>query len=182
MDQGTEGLLSPWLRSRRLAAAVPLLRGRVLDVGCGAGALAQAVPPADYLGVEPDEASRRAAQHRWPLHRFVDEWPIDEPPFDTIALLAVIEHISAPAEWLQGLTASLASDGRLVLTTPHPAAERIHSLGSRIGLFSAHAAEEHESLLDRQALGRLAATAGLTVVGYRRFLGGLNQLCWMQRA
>ena len=39
-DQGAEGLFSPFLRSRRLKAACPYIKGRVLDVGCGTGALA----------------------------------------------------------------------------------------------------------------------------------------------
>jgi hypothetical protein len=32
-DQGSEGLLSPFLRRKRILAVKPYLRGRVLDVG-----------------------------------------------------------------------------------------------------------------------------------------------------
>ena len=42
-DQAAEGLLSPMLRNRRIQAVKPFLRGRVLDVGCGNGALTAAL-------------------------------------------------------------------------------------------------------------------------------------------
>ena len=40
-DQGTEGLLSPMLRHMRIEKAKPYLNGKVLDIGCGSGALAK---------------------------------------------------------------------------------------------------------------------------------------------
>ena len=46
------GLLSPYLRNRRLAMARPLLTGRVLDVGCAEGHLAESVPADRYVGVD----------------------------------------------------------------------------------------------------------------------------------
>ena len=42
-DQGTEGILSPYLRRKRIQAATPYLKGGVLDVGCGGGVLATLV-------------------------------------------------------------------------------------------------------------------------------------------
>ena len=43
-DQGAEGWLSPWLRMQRIKAAQPYLSRRVLDFGCGSGAL-EVKPP-----------------------------------------------------------------------------------------------------------------------------------------
>ena len=55
-------------------------------------------------------------------------------------------------------------------------------LGARVGLFSRHASEEHEQLLDRTRLESLAEKAGLNLVHYRRVLLGANQLAVMKRA
>lgn len=178
-DQGGEGLLSPYLRRRRLEAVRPFLRGRVLDFGCGSGALAQLVPADRYLGVEVDAVSLRLARSKFPGHRFVDALPVPaEGMFDTVVLLAVIEHVAEPVACLRALAARLApaDEARLVLTTPHPWSDRIHDAGSALGLFSRHANEEHEQLLDRRRLADVGRAAGLRLVAYRRFLGMLNQL------
>ena len=45
----TEGILSPYLRSKRLSPALPYIKGRVLDVGCGVGLLAVIEHVEDYI-------------------------------------------------------------------------------------------------------------------------------------
>ncbi len=52
----------------------------------------------------------------------------------------------------------------------------IHGLGARLRVFSWHASEEHEALLNRNSLNSIAADNQLRLVSYRRFLFGANQL------
>jgi 2-polyprenyl-3-methyl-5-hydroxy-6-metoxy-1,4-benzoquinol methylase len=174
-DQGTQGVLSPWLRARRLSAAIPHLKGSVLDVGCGSGALADHVPPADYLGYDVDVQSIKAAQSRHPGHTFTQSLP-QARTFDTVVSLAVIEHIPNPREFLLMLAGCANPGGRIVISTPNPSFEFIHHAGSKIGVFSHDASEEHVSLLDRKGLHALASSLGFDVIAYRRFLMGANQL------
>lgn len=176
-DQGSEGLLSPFLRARRLAAVQPYLRGRVLDVGCGSGSMAELVPPDRYVGVEPDAEMLALARRRHPQHRFLAALP-DNDEFDTVASLAVIEHVRDSAGFLGALAARLkhASAARIVCTTPHPAVDWLHTAGARCGLFSRHASEEHEELLDHRRLQDIAERIGLHLAEYRHFLMGGNQL------
>jgi SAM-dependent methyltransferase len=177
-DQGTEGRLSPYLRRKRFKAATPYLKGRVLDFGCGSGALAALIDAEHYLGVEVDEESLRHAQSTFPEHRFVSGLPEAADTFDTIILLAVIEHVSEPAALLRTLAAHLdnSADARIVITTPHPAVDWVHEVGAAVGLFSKHANEEHEDLLDSSKLEMVGIQAGLQLVTYRRFLFGANQI------
>ena len=183
-DQGTEGLLSPYLRCKRIAAVRPLLIGRVLDVGCGSGALAAELPPDRYVGFDPDEMSLSIARAAHGGHRFVNSITDAGGDFNTIVSLAVIEHIHNPANFLRELRDRLggAAADSIVCTTPHPAVDWLHTLGASIGLFSAHASEEHEELLDRDSLQALAAPSGLVLSDYRRFLFGVNQLVVYRRA
>ena len=180
-DQGSEGLLSPFLRERRLAAARQHLRGRVLDLGCGGGLLAQWVEPADYLGFDVDPTSLAAARQAFRHHRFTADFP-DTERFDTVVALAVIEHLPEPWRHLAQWRSLLAEGGRLVLTTPHPSVDMVHTLGARLGIFSRHASEEHQDLLDRAGLVLAAGRGGLSVELYRRFLLGANQLAVLRAA
>jgi len=177
-DQGSEGLLSPFLRRRRLNAVSPFLKGRVLDVGCGTGALAESLSPEHYCGVEIDPLSLRIACDSHQGYRFLNTLPEENEKFDTVVALAVIEHVASPERFLEGISRNLKNDesARVVVTTPHPAMDWIHSCGASLGLFSKHADEEHEELLDRDRLEAAGLKAGLCLVAYRRFLVGANQL------
>lgn len=180
-DQGTQGLLSPFLRRQRINAARPWLAGSVLDFGCGSGALAEFVPAADYTGFDIDPQSLANAGALFPAHHFLHELPQTDK-FDTVVSLAVIEHCKDTNGFLRQLLGFTRAGGRIVLTTPHPAFEFAHDFGSRIGVFSHAASEEHEAMLDRKALYALAANQRLEVVNYRRFLFGANQLIVMQQS
>jgi SAM-dependent methyltransferase len=177
-DQGSEGLISPFLRKQRLRAARPYLLGKVLDVGCGSGVLAGVVHFDSYVGVDIDKTSLDQAAREHPRHTFSSALPPETESFDTVVALAVIEHVKKPAYFLAELALRLTtvSGARIVVTTPHPTAEWIHDAGARVGLFSRHANEEHEQLLDREMLTDVGVAAGLRLIKYRRFLLGANQL------
>ncbi|AHF00119.1 class I SAM-dependent methyltransferase [Thioalkalivibrio paradoxus] len=181
-DQGAEGVLSPWLQRRRFAAALPYLTGRVLDVGCGSGALAGRLKADRYYGTDVDPESLELARSRFPNYVFSSQLPALDERFDTVVALAVIEHDAEPGDFLKRLTAYMRdSNSRLVVTTPHPSMDWIHDVGAAIGLFSKHANEEHEGLLDRATLVRAGAVAGLRLSSYRRFLFSANQIAVFQK-
>lgn len=184
MADQVSGRLSPFLRKARISAALPHLAGAVLDFGCGVGALAGFIPPDRYTGADSDAESLERARVLHPSHGFY------HPPelgalgrtFDSIALLAVLEHVADRAEFLATLGTFLAPRGRIVITTPHPVSDSVHRAGSRLGLFSREAGEEHGSLISGVEMGRLARGAGFTLALRRRFLLGMNQLFILEKA
>ena len=149
MANQANGILSPWLRRQRINAALPYLKGRVLDYGCGIGVLSNFISLENYLGVDIDEGSLEIARLNNPTKRFEKECPKGEI-FDTIALIAVIEHIDEPATFLSSLKPLLAPKGNIVLTTPYAPITWMHFFGVRIGLFSKEASDEHKTVLIMQ--------------------------------
>lgn len=183
-DQGAEGLLSPFLRARRIKAARPYLAGRVLDVGCGSGSLAGYVAPADYVGLDIDAASIELARASHPDHTFMLSQNLPDDAFDTVVALAIIEHVAEPVDFLTRLGGRLSgsSNARVVCTTPHPRMDWIHTIGARVGIFSRSASDEHEELLDRGRLDEVGRASGLRLIHYERFLLGANQLAIFSRS
>ena len=181
-DQGSEGILSPFLRRQRFGAVRQYLHGSILDVGCGTGTLAKEVSSDHYLGVEIDSLSLESAIQKFTKHRFQEVLP-DVEKFNTVVSLAVIEHVENPEQFLSELSKRLKSEesARVVITTPHPSMDWVHDFGSAIGLFSQHANEEHEELLDKEKLESAGRHAGLQLVLYKRFLFGANQLAVFER-
>ena len=180
-DQGAGGLLSPYLRRERFRAVVPLIRGSVLDFGCGVGELARYCDKSRYWGVDRDADALAVARTRFPECRFTTEAPAAEK-FDTILGLAVIEHMKEPEELLRLFRRVVGDGGRLVLTTPHPYYRWVHDLGARLGIFSRGASEEHEAFFDQRRMRETAARAGWSLTQSKRFLFGANQLFVFERA
>lgn len=159
------------------------LNGRVLDVGCGAGGLAGLVRPENYVGCEIDQTSLDSARRNFPDHVFY-RTPQDKiGEFDSVVALAVIEHVPEPSVFLQTLKSysKESPDSRVIITTPHPDVDRLHHWGSSFGIFSRHAADEHNDLLGHPQLLELGFEAGMRLVHYKRFLGGANQIAVYSR-
>ena len=180
------GALTGYLASLRLKVAARHLRGRtgrVLDFGCGEGALAGLVPPSQYVGVDVSPQAVAAARAAYPAHRFdlitdIGAWQAATAPglFETIVALAVMEHLADPAQVVAMFRDLLQPAGQVLLTTPHPRAERIYRVGASLGLFSGCGVEEHRSLLGRAHVETFSERAGLRVVKHGTFLMGCNQV------
>jgi 2-polyprenyl-6-hydroxyphenyl methylase/3-demethylubiquinone-9 3-methyltransferase len=112
----------------------PLAGRSAADVGCGAGLLAEPLARlgAKVTAVDPAPENIEAAR----AHALGQGLEIDYriggveallPPrngdrnsqFDLVTSLEVIEHSADPAGFVAGLTAALADDGLLVLSTPN---------------------------------------------------------------
>ena len=184
------GLLTRHVGEARLRAALPHLPvgGRVLDIGCGLTDLPGRFE--DYVGCDRNPDVLAQQRRRFPERDFF-EWDIvrgaapaalsARAPFEGILLLAVLEHVPEPASVLARLAPLLAPGGRLVATTPHPIGRLPLEAGAALGLLSSHAHDEHETLLGREALEAAGRVSGLSLVLYRRFLFGMNQLAVFSR-
>ncbi len=184
------GLLTRRVQRARLAVALPHVPhgARLLDLGCGLTDLPARF--ASYVGCDRNPVVLSEMRRRHPGAAFA-AWDLDADapppevlagaPYDAILMLAILEHLPSPARALGRAVALLAPGGVLVATTPHPLGRLPLEAGARLGLLSRHADEEHETLLDRAALERAAASAGLVLTAYSRFLAGLNQLAVLTR-
>jgi len=144
---------------------------RVLDLGCGDGALTgvlgdaagarggesgASAPAGSVLGVDVAEAALRRARARHPQLRFelaaIDgALPLDDGSFDVVWASEVIEHVADTARWLSEVRRVLVPRGRLLLTTPSHGRLRLavggierysEPLGDHLHLYSARSLGE----------------------------------------
>jgi 2-polyprenyl-3-methyl-5-hydroxy-6-metoxy-1,4-benzoquinol methylase len=111
-----------------LRALVPIGARRVLDVGCGGGALGAALkaerPGCEVVGLEgfPEAAARARARLDDVLCLDLDSLdalPADAGKFDAMVFGDVLEHLLDPVRLLRTLLPALSHDGVLVLSIPN---------------------------------------------------------------
>ena len=116
-------LSRPELRER-----VPHTARRVLDVGCGAGALGAALkderPQLEVVGLEGFAAAAEEAAGRLDRALHVDldtltDLPADLGAFDCMIFGDVLEHLRDPARLLRVLRPALAPGGAIVCSVPN---------------------------------------------------------------
>ena len=168
-------LLQRW----RIAKTVRYVRAgdRLLDVGCHEGELIERVLGriSAATGVDPLAAPRETAKVRIVRGFFPGDAEFAPGSFDCITALAVLEHVPDPAGFARACAAALAPGGRVLLTVPHPAVDRLLELLIALRLADGMAHEEHHGF-DAASTPALFAGAGLALVARERFQLGLNCL------
>ena len=125
-DQATGAAAS---RSSRLLAALRSAvdlpaKGRMLDVGCGNGAMlhafSQAMPAWSLAGTEIGEKYRRTIESIPAVEELYTCQPWVVPgEFDVITMIHVLEHIPHPEAYLKRLETKLRPGGLLIVELPH---------------------------------------------------------------
>lgn len=174
-------ILSSFLQRQRLKIALPYINDQILDLGCGFAEITDLVPPHNYVGIDGHPKIVEWLKINHPEYEFY-RYDLDhdqlllERQFDTIMMLAVIEHLKYPDNLLSQIPDLLKDDGLLIATTPTPVGDIVHQIGARIGLFSKHAMEQHEIIFTHQSMEPYLSRNGLIIKEYRPFLFGTNQL------
>ena len=162
--------MSAWLRYGSIRRALALARPRrVLEVGAGEGGLgAWLAGRFDYVGVEPDEASRRVAIGRLHAVGRGEMLPslaaTGTRRYDVVCAFEVLEHIQDDGSALQSWCERLEPRGHLLISVP------AHSV--RFGLSDRYVG--HFRRYDRGPLGELLEAAGFEIVQWHSYGAGLG--------
>ncbi len=157
------------------------IRGRLLDIGCGANRLVREYRAQGHDGIGVDV-------YPWPgVDQVVEDsarLPFDDASFDTVTLVACINHIPNRGEVLKEARRVLKPEGRLILTNLTPVLSRLwhwyafwdkdqHERGMQAGEVWG---------LEGLELRQLLRAAGFSVDRFERFSLWLNQLYVCVRA
>ena len=174
-----------WIRDQAIAAYLalglpasePLLGIRALDIGCGGGlsSVALARMGALVTGIDPGsralDAAREAAKKRDLSVNFfcgtLDEFdPSDnEPAFDLVLCLELLEHVPRPGELVQAAAHHLRPGGLLVLSTLNRTALSYLAgifIAERVLRWVPHGTHDWRKFISPDELAHMALTAGVT--------------------
>jgi ubiquinone/menaquinone biosynthesis C-methylase UbiE len=108
---------------RDLAGQLPLVHGRVLDVGCGAQPYRKLFgPEASYQGIDVASAKANFGYEVPDTTYFEgDAWPVADQSIDFVLCTETMEHVPDPRKLLGEAARCLKPGGRILLTTPFSA-------------------------------------------------------------
>ena len=163
---GEENLAVPDFINRRIDEIIASFAsykrdGRLLDVGCGAGAHMQAARRAGWevVGVE---VSATAAEHSRAagfevFNGELEEARYTEGQFDVVIMSEVLEHVAEPRGMLREVLRVMRPGGLLWATTPNGRGFSARALGLK---WSAVSPPEHLHLFSRGAVESLLEETG----------------------
>lgn len=159
------------------AARKPLADRSAIDVGCGAGLLAEPLARlgARVTGLDAAAENVAAAQaHAEAVgltvdYRNVDIETLEGETFDLVTSMEVIEHVTDPAAFVAALERALAPGGLMLLSTPNrtPLSRiMLVEAAERLGQVPRGTHDWHKFLTPDE-LTALLTNAGLTVIDTR---------------
>jgi 2-polyprenyl-3-methyl-5-hydroxy-6-metoxy-1,4-benzoquinol methylase len=161
VDSATQASLTELARSLRRYRT----SGRLLDVGCGAGAVLRTMSADGWLAEGQEisaAATDRLEEEGFRIHReALEQLPSVDATFDVVVMSEVIEHLPAPDVTLRAVYRLLRPGGALYLTTPN-----FGSLSRRVlrDQWRAIDLPGHLSYFDRRSLKAYLARAGFSEV------------------
>ncbi len=175
-----EGHTAAYLVPRLFELAGTLTPGtRVLDVGCGNGAISAYFLKRDckVIGIDLSKDGIEWARKAHPQGRYevlaADQHLLEnlnEAPFDIVMSTEVVEHLTAPRDYARGCLLATRPGGRFICTTPY------HGYLKNLAISLTNKWDDHITpfwdgghikFWSRKTLGRLLTEAGFTNLQFR---------------
>jgi 2-polyprenyl-3-methyl-5-hydroxy-6-metoxy-1,4-benzoquinol methylase len=182
--------LGDWVvksQCQRVADHIPS-GARVLDVGCGSGALISLLPPdVNYVGVDFNPELISQNRLKYPRVQFLSFdvsgsiFPFEAGCFDVVVLANIIETIENPRVMLTEVHRVLGAQGMVMIMTPSRWGKAI--LGGLSGLKMVLSARNQTDthFVGKKEMKKYLESTHLEIKSHQTFLTGLYQFIVMKR-
>lgn len=171
-NEGEMDALGAWLFTERVNVVLPRLSGRLLDVGCGTNKLVKRY--GNGIGVDVYQFGGADL-----IVSDTSKLPFTDGEFDSVAILAALNHIPNRNEVLTEALRVLAPSGKLFVTMIPPTVSRVwHAIRKPWDRDQLERGmHEHEVFgFTKKEMREMLSTAGFVIVEEVPFMLGVNRL------
>jgi len=153
---------------------------RVLDLGCGNGAIAAIVSAraASVTGIDHDVQHVAQAQTNFPSIRFLSgdarTFIASDETFDVLILSHVLEHLDEPDSLLKDVAARFS---RIYIEVPDFESSHLNLVRKERGRRLVYSDDDHIAEFDRRELAAMIEAANLQVIGAEYVSGVMRFWC-----
>lgn len=178
MTSHLTGVLSKFLRAKRIKAVKSFIYGDVLDLGCNSGDLSEFIMAQSYVGIDLDDQALAFAKNKYSQYDFFNNLNCfgNDIKFDSIAMLAVIEYFKDRVFEYRKLRTYLRLNGILIITTPNSKMLYLRSVLANLGLLANKERAQRINLPSIEEIKNDLSEAGFRIIHSKSFLFGMNQL------
>ncbi|MEO1427514.1 MAG: class I SAM-dependent methyltransferase [Cyanobacteria bacterium J06633_8] len=183
-----EPFLEPILRQLRLRRVINHIpkKAVLLDVGCGTkAAFLKAISPhiSEGFGVDFKTENFQFGNVQTIQVMLEHKLPFADETFDTVTMLAVLEHIEHEEEILKEIHRVLVPGGKLIITVPSVWSKPIlEFLAYKIRIISEAEIRDHKRYYHRKKLKRvLVDIANFQSFQHQYFQLGMNNFCTVEK-
>ena len=175
--------LEPLLAHLRINRIKKYLKknSRIIDFGCGSNfALLNCFPKkyfTKYVGIDPLASSKLINDSVEIIKSKIEKSIVKENNFDTVVMLALLEHVDDPEKIVNKAYKLLKKNGVVVATTPSIIAKPVlEFLSYKLGIVSKREIEEHKQYFTPRFIKNIFYNVGFKNVIIKRFEFGFNIL------
>lgn len=167
------------LRDWRISKALRHVRSgdRLLDIGCFDGHLIRCARGhvSQAVGLDPLVEPGRRDGVQFIRDTFPAAQSLEDGGFDSITMLAVLEHMGDPDRVARECYRILKPAGRVILTVPSPLVDHVLSVLECLRLVDGMCTDQHHGFDVRQTAA-IFESAGFCLKAWKTFQLGLNNL------
>lgn len=148
----------------------------VLDIGCCDGLILDLLKERIKKGYGIDKLIRARKEGKIEFIRMDLEKKFPRISADYIIMLALIEHLNSPLNILKNAKKELNKKGKIILTTPSPAAKFILETLANLKLIDENEIKDHKQYFSEEKLRNILKSAGFKNIVTKKFQFGFNIL------
>ena len=155
-------------KRRLVINEVGMLKGKILDIGCGTGAFLNTMKEAGWSinGLEPDALARTKAVELYDIHPQSSEKLFDLKPatFNAITMWHVLEHVHELHAYIKQIGDLLTSNGKLFIAVPNYTSTDAEIYGA---YWAAYDTPRHLYHFSPQSMEKLVSMHGLKITAFK---------------
>ena len=156
------------LKRRLVINGVGMMKGAILDIGCGTGAFLNTMKEANWTltGLEPDGVARTKAAELYNIHPLESGklFELSTGSFNAITMWHVLEHVHELHAYIKQIAELLTTNGKLFIAVPNYTSK---DAATYKGYWAAYDAPRHLYHFSPQSMEKLLSQHGLKLAAVK---------------